>query len=211
MSEFQALLDDLEVLRKAKSPAQDDDEAIRASADGDADDDGTKDADDVDEDYADTDEDDDDDDKDDADEPMGKSFRVTLADGTEVDAEDGTALIKALSGDVAKLREESLGVLQAQADLIKSFRGEIDTLRADLAKLAKAPAGRKSVLNVHEKHVAGTEDLAKAERPEPAALMSKALSALQRGDLNAAQVAEAEVYIQRGLAMPPHLLRVLNS
>jgi hypothetical protein len=197
MSEFQTLLDDIDALQKAMpkgKPEQDDDENIKASADGDADDDGIKDGD------EDINDDDDDHDEPDGDEMMGKSFAVTLSDGTEVEAMDGTELIKALSNDIWTQRAQTEQILSGAVDLIKSLSGQVADLSAKVERLSKASAGRKSVLNVHEKPDILGKSVAPAVSPQ--SVLAKALKAQREGRLGGHQVAEIETYLNRGAEIP---------
>lgn len=195
MSEFQALLDELDTLRKA---SKQDDEDIRSAADGDADDDGMPDDKDIEEDYEDEDEDEE------SKPVIKKAFRVTTADGEEIDAIDGTELIKSLSDEIASERQQTVKAITGAVDLIKSLKTEIGALRDQVQKIAKAPAGRKSVLNVHEKQDV-MEKAMPEQRQASQQILAKALKAQRDGRLHGGQVAEIESYLNRGFDLPPHL------
>src|SRR5690606_33532727 len=62
----------------------------------------------------------DEDDEDGDDKNMSKSFQLTLDDGSVVEAEDGTALVKALLSRVEKNEETLAKALEATVRLIKS-------------------------------------------------------------------------------------------
>jgi hypothetical protein len=167
-SEMQLLIDELnelDSLRKA-----------RASADMDDEDD--------DDEYEDEDEDEEDDpnesepDDDEDDEPQnrrkpfGKSFGVTLPDGSQVEAMDGTAVLAALQFDVSAVRGDMqkalrtlISITKSQAadmdrqrvqheldlaDLRKSYADDLQSLREEVTALGRQSKGRKSVLDVHE-------------------------------------------------------------
>lgn len=224
MSEFQALLDDLDALRKshgaadidndddlilkAAKPASDDDDDIKDAADGDADDDGI---DDGDEDIYDHDEPDGDEDGEgddgDGDEPMGKSFRVTLDDGNEMEAYDGTALLESLREDTQQEFGQAARVMSRQNDLIKALSREVRTLNRRVEAMAARPAGRKSVLNVHDKPSALPDQPAK---PVPGEVLAKALQAQRAGKLHGGQIAEIEAYLAHGADLPAHLSRWMD-
>lgn len=143
---FEALLDDLEALQKARPPHQEPDadqkdgtsdgdadnapltkksakkdvgdQKIAAAADGDLDGDGTTDGKD---DLA---EDDEDPEDDDDDEMFGKSFAVTTATGEVIEAYDGTAMMKALHERLAALeqiQEASVAKLEKAEQTITSL------------------------------------------------------------------------------------------
>ncbi len=237
MSEFSALIDDLdtvlaaeeETLAKALKPDADDaadDKAIKDAADGDADDDGEADGEDALDDYDDHAEPDADDeggpsdgDEDNEDEPpLKKSFTVSLPDGTEAEALDGDQLIKSFTDQLAGLRTETTAALAQVATalgrstkLIKSLREQNTALAAQVTALGNSSRGRKSALTVHERPMVGDQSLAKAEGISPRDLMAKALAAQQSGRLTGSQVAEIDAYAARGLAIPESLLAKLGG
>ena len=237
MSEFSALIDDLEsvlaaeeeTLAKALKPDADDaadDKAIKDAADGDADDDGEADGEDALDDYDDHAEPDADNeggpsdgDEDNEDEPpMKKSFTVSLPDGTEAEALDGDQLIKSFTDQIAGLHTETSAALAQVATalgrstkLIKSLREQNTALAAQVSALGNSSRGRKSALSVHERPMVGDQSLAKAEGISPRDLMAKALAAQQSGRLTGSQVAEIDAYAARGLAIPESLLAKLGG
>ena len=239
MSEFSALIDDLdtvlaaeeETLAKALKPDADDaadDKAIKEAADGDADDDGEADGEDALDDYDDHAEPDadneggpsdgDEDNEDEDEKPMKKSFTVSLPDGTEAEALDGDQLIKSFTDQIAGLRTETSAALAQVATalgrstkLIKSLREQNTALAAQVTALGNSSRGRKSALTVHERPMVGDQSLAKAEGISPRDLMAKALAAQQSGRLTGSQVAEIDAYAARGLAIPESLLAKLGG
>jgi len=166
MSQFEKLLADLgsaqaETDTLAKSlPAEDgkDDKKIQAAAaDGGAGGDGE--GGDADKDGGNADGDKDGDGK-----PLAKSFKVTLADGTEVDAEDGTALVKSLSERLDATEGMFAKVMGQAVDLIKSQGAIIKSQGDQIAKLAGEGRGRKTMVSITEKAPAGGEKtLAKSD------------------------------------------------
>ena len=239
MSEFSALIDDLETvlaaeeetLAKALKPDADDaadDKAIKEAADGDADDDGEADGEDALDDYDDHAEPDadneggpsdgDEDNEDEDEKPLKKSFTVSLPDGTEAEALDGDQLIKSFTDQIAGLRTETSAALAQVATalgrstkLIKSLREQNTALAAQVTALGNSSRGRKSALTVHERPMVGDQSLAKAEGISPRDLMAKALAAQQSGRLTGSQVAEIDAYAARGLAIPESLLAKLGG
>ena len=155
---FEALLDDLEALQKARPPqfepdadqkggpsdgdadnkpapkakADPGDKKIAAAADGDMDDDGTPDGED---DLAE--EDEDPEDPEDEDEMFGKSFAVTTATGETIEAYDGTAMMKAM--------HERLVTLEQTQDASLEKLEKAERTIADLLK-AEAVIGKQSEL-----------------------------------------------------------------
>jgi len=228
MSDFSALLTDIdsvladeeETLAKASAPDADDaaDEAkIQAAADGDADDDGEKDGEDVPDDYDDEEEEDEGPDSDD-DEPLTKSFDVTLPDGTEAQAIDGDALIKSFQGQIQDMRLEHqqamtqiATALSRSTKLIKAMREQNQALASQVTALGQSGRGRKAVVSIHEKPMVGDHSLAKAEGISTSDLMAKALSAQKAGRLTGVQVAEIDAYVARGIPVPQSLIARLGD
>lgn len=184
---FQALLGELDTLNKAIPAAEvaDDKKIQTAAADGDADD--KK--------------------KEGDDKPMTKSLQVTLADGTILEAEDGTELVKSLFARVdsnedmiVKALGGTLNLIKAHSDQLKATNELVKSLQADVAKLANQPAGRKTLVNVHEQVTAMTK-----ANPEPAVqtvadFMVKANSAFTAGKITGIELTSADVAIRNGFA-----------
>lgn len=215
---FEALLDDLDALQKARAPHVEpdadnaggppdgdadnraDDKAIQAAASGDADRDGRPDGRDLPE-LDDRKQDDDEDDADeDEDDVLGKAFAVTLGNGKTVQAYDGTALIKALHQRIDAQESQTRVALEKTTALLKA-------VLQDLAVLTAQGRGRKSVLAAPDKPSAGAASSAAPAR----ALMAKAMAAQKTGALTGADVARLETYLGRGLPVPTDLADVLNS
>lgn len=140
--------------------------------------------------------------------PMAKSFKFTLEDGTEVEAEDGTELVKSLQARVetteqtmAKALEQTLNLVKGQSELIKSMQDQIK-------KLSGEGRGRKTVVSVVEKPVVGT--MVKSMQPEgvsPDEFFAKALTAQREGRISGSDIALAETMLNRGQQIPPAILQ----
>ncbi len=209
MSQFEKLMTELGELSTEQAtmtkalPADDgkDEQKIQAAAgeggsDGDADDKGGK-------------PDGDADDNGEGDKPMAKSFKFTLEDGTEVEAQDGTELVKALSDrvevleggnvELTKALETAVGVIKGYSPLIKSLQDQI-------SKLSGEGRGRKTVVSVSEKPEPQT--MAKSE---PAGMnhetfFAKAMVAQREGRLSGTDIALAEACLNRGEAIPQSIV-----
>lgn len=201
---FDALLSDLtalkvegEALQKSYTPADDkaDDKNIAAAADdkanGDLDDDGTNDKTGADVGK-----------KEGDDEPMGKSFDLTLDDGTKVEAFDATELLKALGARQDGVETALTKALSITIDTIKSQGDLIKSLQADVTRLANAGRGRKTAVTLVDK--VDPASLAKSEPTgmAPAEFMAKALSLQEQGKLSGLDVSRAESYLNRGMDIP---------
>lgn len=210
MSEFDKLLAELDELSLAKSQTGQmemfgkADKPSAQKGDEDEDDDDAWDK------FA-EDEDEDDDDEDEDEKPMGKSFSVTLPGGEEVEALDGTLLVKALRDDLLSSQGEvrtslnQIGeVLTRTTAMLKSLAGDNAALRAEMDALASAGRGRKSSLSVHEKPATAVAPAQAA--PSRQEVLAKALAAQHAGKISGYEVALAEGYINRGQALPASLL-----
>jgi len=207
MSQYEKLLEELETMAKAMpgDDGADDDkiQAAAAAANPDADGDGENDVtgDDLNpEGLGDKGEGDGDDE-----ETMGKSFALKLEDGTELEAIDGTELVKSLmarvesnEGTVMKALGTAVDLLGKQGDMIKSLQDEVK-------KLAGEGRGRKTVVSVSEKPVAGAtmaKSQGAADGLSANEFMAKALAAQASGRLTGLDVARAESALNKGLPVP---------
>lgn len=201
MSQYEKLLEELETMAKAMpgDDAADDEKIAAAAAEGnpDADGDGEND---VTGEHAEPDGDEGEDG-----ETMGKSFSLKLEDGTELDAIDGTELVKSLMGRVEKNEEAVMKSLGLAIDLLGKQGDMIKSLQAEVKKLAGEGRGRKAVVSVSEKPAAGTT-MAKSQGADEGMsaneFMAKALSAQAAGRLTGLDVARAESALNKGLPVP---------
>jgi hypothetical protein len=152
---------------------------------------------------------------------MGKALKVTLADGSEVDAWDGTEMVKALQaetqtlhGIITGLRTDALAgqtalidAVKQQGTMIKSQDAMIKSLQADITKLSGAGTGRRSMVSMHEKPVA-TPVVPVA--PTQSDLMSKAHALQAQGKLTGAEVCLADNYLRHGHQLPDDLAKALS-
>ena len=207
MSEFDKLLAELDELSLAKSQTGQmemfgkADKPSAQKGDEDEDDDDAWDK------FA---EDEDEDDDDENEKPMGKSFSVTLPGGEEVEALDGTLLVKALRDDLLSSQGEvrtslnQIGeVLQRTTAMLKSLASDNAALRAEVDSLATAGRGRKSSLSVHEKPATAVAPAQAA--PSRKEILAKAMDAMNAGRISGYEVALAEGCLNRGQALPEAL------
>lgn len=195
---FEKLLEDLETM--AKSLGEDDgakdDENIQAAAD---------DADHADEagEHAEPDGDEDDN----GEEPMGKSFAFTLEDGTVVEAQDGTELVKALFDRVESTETTMAKALGAAVDMLGKQGEMIKSLQAEVKKLAGEGRGRKAVLSVAEKVPAG-QTMAKSEPQGVSAqeFFAKAEQAFAAGRISGQELTVIDVSRRSGMAIDQGLV-----
>lgn len=206
MEGFDALLDELGTLAKAMEDDEDDKTEGAADDDFDADDA----EDDVDPDMEDEDNDDEDD-EDDEDAPMGKSFAVQLADGSTAEVFDGAAALASLQEDQRGLRKslaQAGKVIRQQTDLMKAQATRIGDLTDVVNRLGDGGRGRKTKLTVFNK--GGAQD-ASVPGIEPREFLAKALDAQKAGRITGAEVARAEAYLGRGLALPDDIVSAVSG
>ncbi len=214
---FEALLNDLDALQKARTPhmepddddeggapdGDEDDERIAAAADRDFDEDGESDGeDDLPE--------DDDEDEDDEHETFGKSFSVTTESGSTVEAYDGTAILKAMHErlvDLENTRDENQEDLRKAAIVMHKQSLLIKSLHTQISALQAQGNGRKSVISLHEKPSAMAR---KPENPHPQVVLAKAMAAQQTGKITGTDVARIESYLSRGLSVPSELADLIK-
>ena len=199
MAELSSLSTDQETMAKAL-PADDgkDEQKIQAAAedgglgDGDADNNGGM----------------PDGDKDDEGMPMAKSFKFTLEDGTEVEAQDGSELVKSL-GERLDATETTMAKALGQAvDLIKGQGEMIKSMQDQIKKLSGEGRGRKAVVSIVEKPGPGEGVMAKSESQGMSheQFFAKALTAQKEGRLSGTDIAIAESCLNRGEAIPANIV-----
>jgi hypothetical protein len=154
-------------------------------------------------------------------EPMGKSFSITLDDGTVIDAQDGTELVKALTEQVgalqgrldaqasegevmAKALETACAVIEKQDAMFKSLAAKVDAL-------SKQGRGRASVVNVAEKPAAAAVTKPAAEGVKPDEFMAKAMDKFNAGSITGRDVAIAENALAVGKPVPAELVSKVLS
>lgn len=145
---------------------------------------------------------------------MVKSFSFTLEDGTVVEAEDGADLVKSL---IERFDTQAKTHEAEKVDLMKAL-GSLSTLvKAQgeaLARLSGQGRGRQSTVAMPADAGAGAGAGAPAAGKGPAQaqeLMTKAHAAQAAGRISAVEVAMADGYLGKGMAVPDHLLHRING
>lgn len=135
--------------------------------------------------------------------PMAKSLQVTLADGTVVEAEDGTELVKSLiermdgtESVMAKALGSAVDLIKAQGAQLTATTALVKSLQTKVAELSNAPAGRKTVLTVHEKP-AGTMAKSEPEGMTPVEFMVKSEAAWKAGKINGQEFTTIDVSLRQ--------------
>jgi len=118
---------------------------------------------------------------------VAKSFTVTLADGTKVEALDGVQVVKSLSARVERNEGAVMKALSQVLDIVKAGAAKID-------KLARAHGVR----------------VASASRASPE-FWARALAAQAAGEVSAMDIAKAEVCWNKGLPIDPALVQKVDS
>ena len=139
--------------------------------------------------------------------PMAKSFELTLEDGTKIQAQDGTEMVKALSdrldaneANLAKALGSAVSLIKGQGEMIKSL---VDQVK----KLSGEGRGRKTVVSVVEKP---EPTMVKSHQPDGLSLdqfFAKALAAQKEGRISGTEIAVAETYLNRGQEIPAAIVQ----
>lgn len=162
---------------------------------------------------ANADEDDEEDKGKDGDNTMTKSLKVTLADGSVIDAEDGTALVKSLLARVddtedvmAKALGSAIGLIKAQGDALAKNNELVKSLQQKVAELSNEGKGRKTLVNIHESAAA---TLTKAETPgmTGAEFMAKANAAFGAGKISGKDLTVIDVSLRSQQPVDPNLIQ----
>lgn len=201
LAELQELQSDQEDLQKAlPDDSGEDDEKIRAAAE-----DGRTHDPDV---EPDSDRGEREDDEVDEGEVTVKSFTLKLDDGTEIEAQDGAELVKALTARLDKTEASMKGALETAVSLIKKQGDMIKSLSERVAKLGGEGRGRKAVVSVVERPNPGST----LSKSDPASMtgeefLAKALDAQKAGRITSLDVATAEACLNRGQPVPASIIQ----
>ena len=142
----------------------------------------------------------------DADEYLGKSFSLKLENGEELEAIDGTALVKSLMSrmdDQELTHKEQADTLQKAmglaVDLIKSQGADIDNLKQQVQAIGSSGAGRKTTVSIAEK-----PEIGQLQKSEPTGMsgkefLAKAESAMMSGRISGQDLAIVEASLNRGV------------
>lgn len=143
---------------------------------------------------------------------MTKSLTVTLADGSVVEAEDGTELVKSLierldgtETVMAKALGAAVDLIKKQGEALASTNVLVKSLQTKVSELSAQPAGRKTVLTVHEKP-ANVMAKAQPEGDTPEEFMAKCLDAQKAGRITGLDVSVAEAALNRGAEVPQTII-----
>jgi hypothetical protein len=206
-SKYEELLADLDLMAKASPPASN--PAAGGDQGGDAIDDDEDQDQDGDGDGQDQDQDGDgqDQDQDGDGEMFGKSMTMLDEDGNQIEAFDGTAMVKSLvarldanESNMTAALTKAIEVMGNQDKMIKSLADQVKTL-------GSAGRGRRTVVSMHD-----SASMAKAlpvadKLPTGLDMMAKALTAQKEGRLTSVDVAVAEGYLQKGMPIPENIVR----
>ncbi|HET7674202.1 MAG TPA: hypothetical protein VFL54_01635 [Gammaproteobacteria bacterium] len=158
-------------------------------------------------------------------EELGKSFKVTLENGEEAEAIDGTELVKSLMAKADATDEALTKALRLTIDKLNTVGGELTKANAKAAEqdkliksltgkveaLGETGRGRKSALDVHEKETA----LQKGGEPEglsPKEFLIKADAAFTGKRITGTELSTIEAALNRG--QPPRedlIQKVMNG
>ena len=156
----------------------------------------------------------------DASETLGKSLgTVTLEDGTQAEAVDGTELVKSLIAQVDELKtgakateSQMVKALEQTTSLIKSQGEMIKSLTETVKKLSSEGRGRKAVLAINEKPAPGSE-LAKSEPSgmTGSEFFAKSEAAFAAGKISGKELTTIDVALRTKAAIDPSLIQKVVS
>jgi hypothetical protein len=148
------------------------------------------------------------------DKQFGKAFSVTLADGTQADAFDGTEMLKALhstAGEHGEKIEDLQKAFQQAVAVIKDLRAVVQeqgemlkAVGAKTAQVASSGAGRRTMVAIAEKMTPLAA--AEAAKPTGGSVMMKAQQMCRSGALGWEALPRIEAFQGRGQLAPPDLL-----
>lgn len=138
---------------------------------------------------------------------MAKSFKLTLEGGEEVDAIDGSELIKALTDRIEANEAATIGALTTAVQVIAAQGALVKSLQDKVGELSASGKGRKAVVAITERPV--TEELKKSDTADTMSgeqFMAKAIVAQAAGAINGTQVATAEAFINSNKPPPAEIV-----
>lgn len=161
--------------------------------------------------------------------PMVKSFKLQLEDGSEMEAFDGTEMVKALTERIdadnekflksfgsalelvtqlTKALTETRGDLASTKEDVKSQKETIETLQKSLKSLGAQGRGRMSTVSVLEKPTGKP-----VEKPAPTRqeIMSKAMSALSAKRITGSEATRLEAALNAGVSPQKDVLERIFS
>jgi hypothetical protein len=154
-------------------------------------------------------------------EPFGKALQVTLADGSQVEAWDGSEMLKAMQTESGEMREQMDDMRKAfeiAVGVIRDLRTEasaqdtlLKSLQLKIASVGASPTGRKSMIAIAEKLSPGSGTGAgsgarAATEPTAASVMMKAQQMCRADALGWEALPRIEAFQGRGQLAPPDLL-----
>jgi hypothetical protein len=148
------------------------------------------------------------------DKQFGKAFSVTLADGTQAEAFDGTEMLKALHTtadehaekieDLQKAFSTAIGVIKDLRQVVTEQAEMLKAYGAKTAQVASSGTGRRTMVAIAEKLTPMAA--AEAAKPTGAGVMMKAQQMCRAGSLGWEALPRIEAFQGRGQLAPPDLL-----
>lgn len=146
---------------------------------------------------------------------MAKSFVLKDAEGNDIEAFDGTELLKSLQAgfeaqksDTANAFTGVLNLVKAQSAALASTQALVKSLQAQVAQLGGQSAGRKTVLSVHEQINTMAKSMGAAGEVNNASsgdqgmtaqdFFAKANALFDKGDLSGRELATIDVALRNG-------------
>ena len=147
-------------------------------------------------------------------ETFGKSFSVTMEDGSTVEAFDGTEMLKSLMIENKGLRAVSEGVMA----VLRSMRAQgeaqgamIKSLQTDITRIGAQGTGRRTMLTINEKPAGQDDASAKPAQVSPQVFMAKAMELYAADKLTGEDIRRTEARIARAEPPPENVRSVVAA
>lgn len=149
---------------------------------------------------------------------LAKSFKVTGPNGEELDAVDGTEMLKSLEARLEATEASTLGGMGQLLGLVKSQGALIKSLSEQVGAMASQGRGRKAMLQVHERPDAGVLNKGGAAGaaaggdaaitgPTVEEFMTKSSDAFDNKRISGVEFTTIDVACRTGVAVDPALVR----
>lgn len=157
----------------------------------------------------------------DDDDMLGKSFSVTMPDGSVQEAFDGTAMMKAMGTQLVAIKQhatdrdlelatakgelaKALSACSALLGIVKPMAEMTKAMRAELTAIGGAGRGRQATVSLVDKPALSAAPAAPAA-PNTNEIMAKAMTLVDAGDFSSAEIARLEAHLGRGNPVPADL------
>lgn len=154
-------------------------------------------------------------DEDEQDLNMLKSFSITMPDGTQSQAIDGTAMVLDLQNRLLASEQNTNAVFAKALGVLTKQSALLQTMGEKIAELGGQGRGRRAVLSITEKSEPGSgmfqKSMAAPVGLSTGEFFAKALSAQKAGRISGLDISVAEASLNRGEPVPEDILNRVMS